>query len=122
MSKAIYSNFKATSGNPHAEDVEQDVDEEEEYLDEEEEVVQPIGLFGTPARAITLGFSILLLFAVVGMVAWFLGQSGKQSSNAAAAGTDNGEQAFHATSAGSLKPVPDITNSKASYTSKPDGL
>lgn len=131
MSNTIPTNLKISKRLPrvteriaNSEDGEsyQDNAEEayEDYEDiyEDEEVVQPVGLFSTPARAITLGFSILLLFLVVGTLAWFLGQSGKQGTN----GANNNEQAYKATSAGGLQPIPDITNTKASYTSKPDGV
>lgn len=101
-------------------------DDAEEYIDEEEEVIEKVGLFGTPARAFALGVSILLLFAVVGTAAWALGQSSKKpgGTSLSASTTDpNSEVAFKAnTSDSRLKPVPSINNANASYSSNPSGL
>src|SRR6476659_10845672 len=91
MSNAAYSGpryRRVPASQPHAAEsnAEQprEVEEEEAY-DEGADVAEPSGLgatlFSTPARTITLVFSILLLFAVVGMIAWVLGQSGKAATN-----------------------------------------
>ncbi len=125
MSKAAYNNLKVVPGVPKDEEIEAYSDEADDpygYLYEDEQAVERVGLFSTPARAITLGFSILLLLGVVVMAAWLLGQAGKKPDTVPALGGNNGEQAYHATSAGSLKAVPDINNANASYTSKPAGL
>ena len=54
--------------------LEYDEEPDDAYLDEEEYEDQPVGLFGTPGRAIALTFSALLLLVIVGISAWLLGQ------------------------------------------------
>jgi thiol-disulfide isomerase/thioredoxin len=55
----------------------------EEYDD------QPAGLFSTPARVITLTVAALLLFVLVGVSAWLLGQGTRNNVGASAANSAN---------------------------------
>lgn len=126
MSKA-YTNYKRLPrvteriGDSEEGEGEPYEDEEVEFADEDEGAVERVGLFSTPARAITLGFSVLLLFVVVAMTAWLMGQAVKKPGVSSI--TDaRGEQSYQAMSAGGLKPVPDIKNPNAEYASKPAGL
>ena len=87
---------------------------EESYADAEQSSGAGSGLFSSPARTITLLFSALLLFTMVGVVAWLLGQSGKPQNQNGAAPPNQ--------SVGGLVPVPQISNPTIAYSSKPAGL
>ncbi len=125
MSDTAYTKYNDVaeddSGEPY-EDEETEVYEgtgaayAEEYGDEEPLEAQPVGLFSTPVRAITMIFSVLLLFVVVGVLAWLLGQSGKKNVAAITTGSNIPPVA------GSLTPVPEINDANALYDNKPAGL
>jgi peroxiredoxin len=126
MSKAAYSKqsgYRKVPAPPRAaeEDVVEDYDEDEYddeevyedgYADAEQTSGGGSGLFSSPARTITLVFSVLLLFAVVAYAAWLLGTNSKPTSTTTTQSNTTGK----------LIPVPQISNSNVAYTSKPAGL
>src|SRR5580765_1368272 len=132
MSNAAYSKsrYRRVPASAPSPDVEDDQGEGEPYEDEEalayyeeggEEAEQSslgASLFSSPARAITLVFSVILLFALAGTIAWMLGQSGKIPTVSSTTTTTSNVPPV----SGSLKPVDQINNSSAPYASKPAGL
>jgi thiol-disulfide isomerase/thioredoxin len=97
----------------YAED--EDYEEYDEYP-EDEEYDEPIGIFGTPARAATMVASLIVLLFVAGSIAWLLGQKAKESStpNVYAVNT-NIQPVSSAPKVGALAPdftLNDVSNNK----------
>ena len=88
------------------------------YAEEPDYDPEPTGLFGTPARAIILIGTALMLFLITGLAAWLLGQSGSpiSASSFAATNTANIDGLDTAVRVGALPP--DFTLNEI-YTGKP---
>jgi thiol-disulfide isomerase/thioredoxin len=89
-------------------------DEYDEYAEDDEDgdYDEPIGLFGTPARAATMVASLIVLLFVAGSIAWLLGQKAKESSNVVLI---NNPKIPSAPKVGSLAPdftLNDVSNNK----------
>src|SRR5215217_278541 len=121
MSNAADSKYRKVPASAYVADSDEDELYEDDYADEEaydddgavESSGAGSGLFSSPARTITLLFSILLLFVMAGVVAWLLGQSNKPPDG----GTAKAPQAV-----GSLVPVAQVSDPNAAYSNLPAGL
>src|SRR5438132_922725 len=97
MSKArTYESLRAKS--QPADDLDNDTEYDEDvsddsgYYDDDyyDAEAAPLGLFGTPGRAITLVGSVLILILIVGTLAWLLGsQTGNRNTNVGASSSTN---------------------------------
>lgn len=79
MSNTAYSKLRSVPVQDTEDVDDYEYDEPDEEYEEYDESDEPTGLFSSPARTVALGFSLLLLFIVAGVVAWELGAKSGQS-------------------------------------------